>query len=48
MGVTVFDGVVTLRGKVDSWAEKNALGQLATYSPGVQRVENDLVVDPYA
>lgn len=48
IGVTVFDGVVTLNGKVDSWAEKNALGQLATYSPGVKRVENDLVVDPYA
>ena len=48
IGVTVFDGVVTLSGTVDSWAEKNSLGQLAGYSPGVRRVVNDVIVDPYS
>lgn len=46
--VTVADGVVTLKGTVDSWAEKNSLGQVAYYSPGVKRLVNDITVDPYA
>jgi osmotically-inducible protein OsmY len=45
--VAAFDGVVTLTGKVDSWAEKNAVGKLASYSPGVRTVTNNIVVDPY-
>lgn len=48
IGVTVLDGVVTLTGKVDSWAEKNAVGQLASYSPGVKSVANQITVDPYS
>jgi osmotically-inducible protein OsmY len=47
IGVTVVDGVVTLTGKVDSWAEKTAVGQLAWYSPGVKSVANEISVDPY-
>jgi osmotically-inducible protein OsmY len=46
--VKVDDGVVTLRGTVDSWAEKNAIAQLANYSPGVARVVNDISIDAYA
>jgi osmotically-inducible protein OsmY len=46
--VLVRDGVVTLSGRVDSWVEKDSLGRLAAYSPGVKRVVNEVVVDPYA
>jgi osmotically-inducible protein OsmY len=46
--VSVVDGAVTLTGKVDSWAEKNAVGQLAWYSPGVKSVANKISVDPYS
>ena len=45
--VSVKDGVVTLEGTVDSWAEKNSLGQLAHYSPGVRQLLNRIQVDPY-
>jgi len=46
--ITCFDGgVVALAGKVDSWAEKNAVEQLALYTPGVNRVTNEIQVDPY-
>jgi len=45
--VSVDGGVVTLKGKVDSWAEKTALGSLAAYSPGVQRLVNEIKVDPF-
>jgi osmotically-inducible protein OsmY len=48
IGVSVSDGAVTLTGKVDSWAEKNAVGQLAWYSPGVKSVANKITVDPYS
>ena len=46
--VTVLDGTVTLKGKVDSWAEKNSVGQLASYSTGVKKVVNEITVDPYS
>ena len=45
--VSVKEGVVTLEGTVDSWAEKNSLGQLAQYSPGVRCLVNRIQVDPY-
>lgn len=48
IGVTVVDGVVTLTGRVDSWAEKNSVGHLAGYSPGVKSVTNKITVDPYS
>lgn len=47
IAVSVKDGIVTLEGTVDSWAEKNSLGQLANYSPGVRQVINRIHVDPY-
>jgi len=47
ISVTVKDAIVTLDGTVDSWAEKNSLGQLANYSPGVRLVVNRIHVDPY-
>jgi osmotically-inducible protein OsmY len=48
IGVSVVDGVVTLTGKVDSWAEKNSVEQLASYAPGVKSVANRISVDPYS
>jgi osmotically-inducible protein OsmY len=48
IGIQVVDGTVTLTGKVDSWAERNAVGQLASYSPGVRSVVNRITVDPYS
>ncbi len=45
IGITVVDGVVTLTGTVDSWAEKKAVAQLASYSPGVKSVTNKITVD---
>lgn len=48
IAVAVHDGDVTLSGRVDSWAEKNAVGQLASYSPGVRSVANEISVDPYS
>lgn len=47
ISVAVEEGVVTLEGTVDSWAEKNSLGQLAYYSPGVCKLVNKITVDPY-
>ncbi len=38
------DGVVTLRGPVASAAEKDSIGQLATKTSGVKRVDNQLEV----
>jgi osmotically-inducible protein OsmY len=46
--VGVDGGTVTLSGSVHSWAEKNALERLVTYSPGVKHIDNRVVVDPYA
>lgn len=46
--VRVREGVVEVTGSVHSWAEKNAIERLVTYTPGVRRIENKIVVDPYA
>jgi osmotically-inducible protein OsmY len=48
IGVVVKDGVVTLTGRIRSWAEKNAIDRVVGFAPGVRRVEDQLVVDPYA
>jgi osmotically-inducible protein OsmY len=48
IGVTVKDGVVTLTGRIRSWAEKNAIDRVVGFAPGVRRVEDQLIVDPYA
>lgn len=42
--VTVHGGVVTLRGKVDSWAERKAAFGAAWAAPGVSSVVNDLEI----
>lgn len=47
LSISVAGGVVTLKGSVDSWAEKNAIERLAACAPGVQRLENEILVDPY-
>jgi osmotically-inducible protein OsmY len=41
-------GVVTLGGVVRSWSEKMAIERSAGYSPGVVRVQNNLMVDSYS
>lgn len=46
--VTVKDGVVTVAGRVRSWAEKNAIDRVVGFAPGVRRVDDQLLVDPYA
>lgn len=46
--VMVADGVVTLKGLVDSWAEKNAVGQLASQTRGVKRIVNEIAIDAYS
>jgi len=45
--IDVRDGVVTLKGTVDSWAERNAVERLANYAPGVKRLVNEITVDAY-
>lgn len=45
--VSVDDGVVSLEGTVDSWAEKTAVERLSLYSSGVKGVVNRITVDPY-
>jgi len=47
LGVTVFDGVVTITGTFRSWAEKNAATRTAWATPGVKRVDDQTTVDPY-
>jgi osmotically-inducible protein OsmY len=46
--VAVSDGIVTLRGRVHSWAEKRAILGAVSHAPGVNDVTDDLVIDPYA
>lgn len=46
--VRVDDGSVTVSGAVHSWAEKNAIERLVTYSSGVKHIRNEIVVDPYS
>ncbi len=48
IGVTVKDGVVTLTGRIRSWAEKNAVDRVVGFAPVVRRVEDQMIVDPYA
>jgi osmotically-inducible protein OsmY len=46
--VDVEDGVVTLRGTIRSWTERNAIDRVVAYAPGVKRVDDNLVVDPFS
>jgi osmotically-inducible protein OsmY len=45
--VEVSGHTVTLRGRVHSWADRNAAEGVAWSAPGVTRVNNKLVVDIY-
>ncbi|CAN7668959.1 BON domain-containing protein [Variovorax paradoxus] len=45
LAITVTGSQVTLRGKVHSWAERNAVQGAAWAAPGVSVVVNDLAVD---
>ncbi len=47
IGISVKDGVVTLTGRIHSWTEKNAVDRVVGFAPGVRRVDDRLVVDPY-
>jgi osmotically-inducible protein OsmY len=47
ISVSLREGTVSLSGKVHTWAEKQAvLGALA-HAPGVERVRDELSIDPY-
>jgi osmotically-inducible protein OsmY len=48
IGVKVQDGFVTLTGTVRSWTEKNAVHNVAAFTPGVRRVDDLLLVDSYS
>ena len=48
IGVSVKEGVVMLTGRIRSWAEKNAIDRVVGFAPGVRRVDDRLVVDPYS
>ncbi len=47
IGVAVREGVVTLTGTLRSWGEKNAIERAAAFAPGVRRIDDRTVVDPY-
>jgi osmotically-inducible protein OsmY len=47
LAIEVREGVVTLTGTVESWAEKNALERLASYTPGVTKLVSQITVDTY-
>ncbi|MFN8555903.1 MAG: BON domain-containing protein [Dehalococcoidia bacterium] len=46
--VSVQDGTVTITGRVRSWAERRAVVGAAGHAPGVQHIDDQLVIDPYA
>jgi osmotically-inducible protein OsmY len=48
IAVAVKNGVVKLTGTVRSWSEKRTVERAAGFSPGVLRVENELVIDANA
>ena len=44
--IHVDDAIVTLRGRVHSWAERRAAEGVTWSAPGVDRVNNELIVGP--
>ena len=46
--VQVSDSVVTLTGRVRSYAEKRAVMGAVSHAPGVHTVQDHLRIDPYA
>ena len=45
IAVYVFNNVVTLKGRVDSWYQKSEAERIAWNAPGVKQVQNDLYVN---
>ena len=45
LSIDTLDGIVTLSGHVDSWVEHDAAVNAAWAAPGVQAVEDEIVVD---
>jgi len=42
--VVTLDGNATLTGYLSSWAAKERAGDIAMFTPGVQRVQNDIIL----
>jgi osmotically-inducible protein OsmY len=47
IGVHVRDGVVTLKGQVRSWAEKQAILGAVAHARGIQSVNDQIRINPY-
>ena len=45
--VSLKEGTASLAGKVHTWAEKQAILGALKYAPGVERVNDQLSIDPY-
>ena len=45
LSITVDDGTVTLKGTVDSWADREEIERAVWSAPGVRKVKNNLKVD---
>lgn len=43
--VKVLDSIITLKGAVDSWYQKELAGRIAWKAPGVLYVQNELVIE---
>ncbi len=46
IAVTVHDDVITLKGTVHSWMQREVAERAAASAPGITRVQNDIVVVP--
>ncbi len=47
IGVSLRAGTASLTGKVHTWAEKQAILGALKYAPGVEKVNDQLSIDPY-
>ena len=48
IGISIKDGVVMLTGRVRSWVENDTIDRVVGFAPGVRRVDDRIVVDPYS
>ena len=46
IAVTVADGIATLTGQVDTWAEKDAVLQRVSHTRGIRAIDDRLSVTP--